>query len=61
MRVKRFTLAYRVNLSNLPQVSGRCRIEDCPVYDDVVVEGKLIRTRVFEFYDGVNETAVFTG
>ena len=51
----------RVNLSNMRQESGRCRIEDCPVYDDVVTEGKLIHTRVFEFCDGVNETAVFTG
>jgi hypothetical protein len=49
----------RVNLSNLRQASGRCRIEDCPVYDDVVTEGKLIHTRVFEFRDGVDETAVF--
>jgi len=31
----------RVNLSNLRQSSGRCRIEDCPVYDGRVVTGKL--------------------
>jgi len=31
----------RVNLSNLRQASGRCRIEDCPVYDGLVVNGKL--------------------
>ncbi len=31
----------RVNLSNLRQASGRCRIEDCPVYDGRVVSGKL--------------------
>ena len=31
----------RVNLSNLRQSSGRCRIEDCPVYDGRVVSGKL--------------------
>ncbi len=49
----------RVNLSNLRQASGRCRIEDCPVYDEAVTEGELIHTRVFEFRDGVNETAVF--
>jgi hypothetical protein len=31
----------RVNLSNLRQSSGKCRIEDCPVYDGRVVTGKL--------------------
>ncbi len=31
----------RVNLSNLRQSSGRCRIEDCPVYDGRMVTGKL--------------------
>ena len=31
----------RINLSNLRQASGRCRIEDCPVYDGRVVTGKL--------------------
>lgn len=31
----------RVNLSNLRQSSGRCRIEDCPVYDGRVIAGKL--------------------
>lgn len=31
----------RVNLSNLRQASGRCRIEDCPVYDGRVQSGKL--------------------
>ena len=31
----------RVNLSNLRQSSGRCRIEDCPVYDGQVKSGKL--------------------
>lgn len=31
----------RVNLSNLRQASGRCRIEDCPVYDGRVTGGKL--------------------
>jgi hypothetical protein len=32
----------RVNLSNLRQASGRCRIEDCPVYDGGVDYGKLV-------------------
>jgi len=49
----------RVNLSNLRQVSGRCRIEDCPVYDDTVHEGKLIHARIFEFRGGVTEDAAF--
>lgn len=31
----------RVNLSNLRQASGRCRIEDCPIYDGRVSSGKL--------------------
>ena len=31
----------RVNLSNLRQASGRCRIEDCPVYDGRTEYGKL--------------------
>lgn len=31
----------RVNLSNLRQASGRCRIEDCPIYDGRVRAGKL--------------------
>ena len=39
----------RVNLSNLRQSSGRLRIEDCPVYDGRVTQGKLIRDRTFEF------------
>ncbi|MHB9036948.1 MAG: hypothetical protein ACYC64_09785 [Armatimonadota bacterium] len=32
----------RVNLSNLRQASGRCRIEDCPIYDSRVSVGKLV-------------------
>ncbi|MHB0998516.1 MAG: hypothetical protein ACYC27_04645 [Armatimonadota bacterium] len=32
----------RVNLSNLRQASGRCRIEDCPVYDGRVSTGPLV-------------------
>lgn len=31
----------RVNLSNLRQASGRCRIEDCPIHDGRVISGKL--------------------
>ena len=31
----------RVNLSNLRQSSGRCRIEDCPIYDGRASAGKL--------------------
>lgn len=31
----------RVNLSNLREVAGKCRIEDCPVYDGRVTAGKL--------------------
>ena len=31
----------RVNLSNLRQSSGRCRIEDCPIYDGRIKSGKL--------------------
>ncbi len=31
----------RVNLSNMRQASGKCRIEDCPVYDGLVISGKL--------------------
>lgn len=31
----------RVNLSNLRQAAGKCRIEDCPVYDGRIVIGKL--------------------
>lgn len=33
----------RVNLSNLRQASGRCRIEDCPVYDGRVETGPLVK------------------
>jgi hypothetical protein len=49
----------RVNLSNLRQASGRCRIEDCPIYEEGIITGKLITTRVFEFRGGVAEDAVF--
>ncbi len=45
----------RVNLSNLRQSSGRCRIEDCPVYDGLVRDGKLVKDLIFQFRDGVDE------
>ncbi|MFH2076232.1 MAG: hypothetical protein ABIJ57_12955 [Pseudomonadota bacterium] len=50
----------RVNLSNMRQVSGRCRIEDCPVYDGTVVTGPLVKARRFEFRDGVEEDRLYT-
>lgn len=50
----------RVNLSDLRQSSGRCRIEDCPVYDGLVETGPLIRDRKFEFRDGVEEDRTYT-
>ena len=46
----------RVNLSNLRQASGRARVEDCPIYDGIVREGKLIRDRTFQYTGGVDET-----
>jgi len=39
----------RVNLTNLKQSSGKYRIEDCPVYADVVETGGLIVTRIFGY------------
>lgn len=50
----------RVNLSDLRQSSGRCRIEDCPVYDGLVETGPLIRDRKFEFRDGIEEDRTYT-
>ena len=50
----------RVNLSDLRQSSGRCRIEDCPVYDGVVETGPLVKDRRFEFRDGVEEERLYT-
>jgi len=50
----------RVNLSNLRQSSGRCRIEDCPVYDGIVEVGPLVKDRKFEFRDGVEEDRLYT-
>ena len=48
----------RVNLSDLRQSSGRCRVEDCPVYDGHVESGILIKDRVFEFQAGVQEERI---
>ena len=45
----------RVNLSNLRQASGRCRIEDCPVGDDTMLatgEGRLVGTPRIEMILG---------
>ncbi|HUT54396.1 MAG TPA: hypothetical protein VM658_13490 [bacterium] len=50
----------RVNLSNLRQSSGRCRIEDCPIYDGLVRNGKLVRDVTFQFRDGVIEEITYT-
>lgn len=44
----------RINLSNLKQSSGRIRIEDCPVYDGEIRNGKLIKDRLFRF-QGIEE------
>lgn len=45
----------RVNLSNLRQSAGRFRIEDCPIYDEEVREGKLITSRAVEIRGDVTE------
>ena len=50
----------RVNLSNLRQSSGRCRIEDCPVYDGRIETGALIKDHRFQFRDGVHEDRLYT-
>ena len=50
----------RVNLSDLRQSSGRCRIEDCPIYDGRLESGPLIKDRAFEFRDGVREDRLHT-
>lgn len=39
------------NLSNLRQAAGVYRIEDVPVFDGQVIEGKLCKTVVTEFRD----------
>ncbi len=41
---------FRPNLSNLRQSAGKYRIEDVLVYDDNLVQGKLIVDRTFEYY-----------
>ena len=41
----------RVNLSNLRQASGQCRIEDVPVFSGEAVESKVILTRILEYRD----------
>jgi hypothetical protein len=46
----------RVNLSNLRQSAGKLRIEDCPVYDEVVSIGKLIVNRTIEMCGAVDES-----
>jgi hypothetical protein len=38
----------RVNLSNMRQASGKCRIEDCPIYDGRSIVGKLATTVIIE-------------
>lgn len=54
----------RVNLSNLRQVTGRCRIEDCPIYSqaDPVIDGPPISTVITEYREDVAEniTETFT-
>ncbi len=49
----------RVNLSNLRQSSGRLRIEDCPVYDNEINNGRLIRDRTFQFHGALDEERTF--
>ena len=39
----------RVNLSDLKQASGRCRVEDCAVYGGGAVQGRLVVDRVFDY------------
>ncbi len=41
----------RPNLSNLRQASGRYRIEDVPIFDHVLEEGKLVLYRDFVLCD----------
>ena len=51
----------RVNLSDLRQSAGRCRIEDCPVFDGMIQSGPLIRDRRFEFRGDVHENRGYAG
>lgn len=39
----------RVNLSNLRQASGRCRLEDCPIGDGTLQSGPLILHPILEY------------
>ena len=50
----------RPNLSNLRQASGRYRIEDVPVFDHVLEEGKLVLYRDFVLCDFSTRTPVET-
>jgi hypothetical protein len=50
----------RPNLSNLRQASGRYRIEDVPVFDHVLDEGKLVLYRDFILCDFTTRTPVET-
>ena len=44
----------RVNLSNMRQASGRCRIEDCPIYDGRVTTGPLVAQVLTELKEQEN-------
>jgi len=44
----------RVNLSNLRQATGMCRIEDFPVWSQDVYSGALIYSRIFDYRDSGN-------
>lgn len=48
----------RPNLSNLRQASGRYRIEDMPIFDHVLEEGKLVLHRDFVLCDFATRTPV---
>jgi hypothetical protein len=48
---------FRPNLSNLRQSAGKYRIEDVLVYDDSLIQGKLVVDRTFEYY-GENDTPI---
>ncbi|MFQ5647429.1 MAG: hypothetical protein ACE5GM_10900 [bacterium] len=50
----------RPNLTNLRQASGKYRLEDVEIYDDSLVQGKLIDTRIFEYLDLPGENPVDT-
>jgi len=50
----------RPNLSNLRQASGRYRIEDVPIFDHVLEEGKLVLYRDFVICDFKTRTPVET-